>query len=141
MKRQKNRRAERGNAMIIGVLAIVLAMALFALITDVSLLYATKSRMETYARETATAGATAIDLNGFTGTGKPKLIPDLAVTKATAYFYALKTGYTLVSVKATTTLVTVEISDQAQLYLIRAFVPISSFQIVVQASAQPQVGF
>lgn len=141
MKRPRNRRAERGNAMIIGVLAIVLAMALFALITDVSLLYATKSRMETYARETATAGATAIDLNGFTGTGIPRLIPDQAVTKATNYFYALKTGYKLVSVTATTSQVTVQISDQAQLYLIRAFVPISSFQIVVQASAQPQIGF
>lgn len=143
MPRRKNRLNQRGNATLLGALMITLALGLFALITDGGLLYASQSRLETYAQEVARAGATAIDLNGATASGKAYLLPNIAGPRATQYFQALGLGstYHLDFVHATPDSITVQISHTQPVYLIGAFVPIHSVQITVQASAVPQVGF
>ncbi len=144
MWRKGNRQAERGNTLLIGILMITLALGLFALITDVGLLYATKSRLLTYAQEVARAGATAIDLDDYTATGKAHLNPTLAQQQAEKHFESLglsPADYQMTILEATRDIITVQISHEQQLYLITAFVPIGSVNVVVEASAIPQVGF
>ncbi len=143
MARKRNRRAEQGNTLLLGALMITLALGLFALITDVGLVYAAKSRLQTYAQEVARAGATAIDLNEYTATGVAHLNTVLAVQQAEKHFQSLELGpeYIMTILEATPDTITVQISHNQPVYLIGAFVPISSVSIVVQASAIPQVGF
>ncbi len=146
MSSSKSRRRERGNAMLLGVLMLTLALGLFALITDGGLLYASKSRMETYAQEIARAGATAVNLNGVTGSGTAQLDWAVAQQRATQYFQALNLGtsYSLFIEPQNPqrpNVFTVQLSHDQQVYLIGAFVPIHAVTIVVQASAVPQVGF
>jgi uncharacterized membrane protein len=143
MARTRNRRAEQGNTLLLGALMITLALGLFALITDVGLLYATKSRLQTYAQETARAGATAIDLNDYTASGVAHLNTTLAVQQANKHFQSLGLGpdYVMTILEATTEQITIQITHEQPVYLIGAFVPISSVSIKVQASAIPQVGF
>lgn len=143
MSHHTRRRRQCGNTTLLGALMLLLALGLFALVSDGALLYASKSRLETYAQEVARAGATAIDLNGATGSGRAFLNPALAKTQANDYFEGLKLGptYSMRIVQVTLDGITVEISHAQPVYLIAAFVPIHSVQIVVQASAVPKVGF
>ncbi len=122
---------------------ILLALGLFALVTDGGLLYASKTRMESYAQEVARAGATAIDLNGATESGKAHLNIQLARQQAENYFHQLGLGdtYSMPPPQVTPDMITVEIIHTQPVYLIGAFVPIHAVKIVVQASAVPQVGF
>jgi Flp pilus assembly protein TadG len=146
MQARKQRRRERGNATLLGALMLTLALALFALITDGGLLYASKSRLETYAQEVARAGATAVDLNGVTGSGNATLNWAAAQQQAKQYFQGLQLGSSYVLTiepqdpKNPNTF-TIQISHDQPIYLIAAFVPIHSVTIVVQASAEPKVGF
>lgn len=150
------RRGQRGNALLMGVLMFTLALALFALITDVGLLYKARSELESYAQEVARAGATAVDLQGaFPGSNQPlHLVQPLAIQRATQFWNSLqsslggsKSGYTLVILPIVfdPTLnadkITVQITHDQPVYLIAAFVPIHQVTITVQASAIPQVGF
>lgn len=140
---RKQRRRERGNATLLGALMLTLALGLFALVTDGGLLYASKSRLETYAQEVALAGATAVDLNGVTGSGTATLDTKLASQQATQYFQGLNLGstYSMQITALTANSITVQISHDQPVYLIGAFVPIHTVTIVVQASAVPKVGF
>ncbi len=142
-RRGGSRRAERGNATLLGALMLTLALALFALITDGGLLYASKDRLETYAQEVAQAGATAVDLNGVTSSGVARLNTTLATQQANRYFQDLNLGptYTMTITTLTPTLITVQISHDQPVYLIAAFVPIHTVHIVVAASAVPKAGF
>ena len=146
MLARKHRKWERGNATLLGALMLTLALALFALITDGGLLYASKSRLETYAQEVARAGATAVDLNGATASGTAQLNWPIAQQLANQYFQGLNLGpgYNLVIVPQDPqhpNVFTVQISHDQPVYLIAAFVPIHTVTIVVQASAVPKVGF
>src|SRR5690349_20192051 len=125
---RRGRRGQRGNATLLGALMLTLALGLFALITDGGLLYASKSRLETYAQEVAQAGATAVDLNGVTGSGTAHLNVTLAAQQAEQYFQDLNLGPTyIMTIKAlTSTQITVEISHDQPVYLIAAFVPLHS---------------
>jgi Flp pilus assembly protein TadG len=138
-----SRRGQRGNATLLGALMLTLALGLFALITDGGLLYASKSRLETYAQEIARAGATAVDLNGVTGSGTATLDMALAAQQAEQYFQGLNLGptYSMTIKTLTPTLITIQMSHDQPVYLIAAFVPLHSVSIVVEASAVPKVGF
>ena len=146
MQARKQRRWERGNATLLGALMLTLALGLFALITDGGMLYASKSRLETYAQEVARAGATEANLNGVTGSGTAQLNWAEAVNQANQYFQGLQLGpsYVLTIMpqdQQHPNVFTVKISHDQPVYLIAAFVPIHTVTIVVQASAVPQVGF
>ena len=146
MPARNHRRRERGNATLLGALMLTLALALFALVTDGGLLYASKSRLETYAQEVALAGATAVDLNGVTGSGTATLDWNTAQIQATQYFQGLQLGPTYVLTivpqnPQSPNVFTVQISHDQPVYLIAAFVPIHTVTIVVRASAVPKVGF
>lgn len=143
MSSKSRRRWERGNATLLGALMLTLALGLFALIADGGLLYASKSRLETYAQEVARAGATAVNLNGVTGSGTAQINTTLARQQATQYFQALNLGptYTMTITTLTTSKITVQITHDQPVYLIGAFIPIHSVSIVVEASAIPEVGF
>jgi hypothetical protein len=129
--------------MVLGALMLTLALGLFALIMDGGLLYASKSRLQTYAQEVARAGATAVDLNGVTGSGTAHLNVTLAQQQATQYFQALNLGptYVMTITALTPNSITVQLSHEQPVYLIGAFVPINSVSIVVEASAVPKAGF
>ena len=143
MVSRTRRRWERGNTTLLGALMLTLALGLFALIMDGGLLYASKSRLQTYAQEVARAGATEVDLNGVTGSGTAHLNVVRAQQQATQYFQALNLGptYTMTITNLTTSIITVQLSHEQPVYLIGAFVPIHSVSIVVEASAVPEVGF
>jgi Flp pilus assembly protein TadG len=143
MASRTHRRWERGNATLLGALMLTLALGLFALITDGGLLYASKSRLETYAQEIARAGATEVNLNGVTGSGTAQINIPLAQQQATQYFQDLNLGptYSLTRMTVTTSKITIQLSHDQPVYLIGAFVPIHSVTIVVEASAVPEVGF
>lgn len=144
MQTPTSRRAQRGNALIIGVLLFTLLLGFMALVVDGALLYGDYSDLETYARECALAGATAVDLNGYTASGQPHLDPALASARATAQFQGLQlgAGYTFRVLQALPGSITVEISHPHRLYLISVFwPPTSAFSISAQATAVPQIGF
>ena len=139
-----SRRAQRGNALIIGVLLFTLLLGFLGLVVDGALLYGDHSDLETSARECALAGATAIDLNGYTASGQPQLNPALASARATAAFQGLQLGpdYTFQVVQVTTEAITVRISHPHHFYLIALFwPPASSYSVSAQATAVPQIGF
>lgn len=144
MDSHTSRRAQRGNALIIGVLLLTLLLGFIGLVVDGALLYGDHSDLETYARECALAGATAVDLNGYTASAQPHLDPALASARATAQFRGLRLGsdYTFQVVQVTPNAITVQISHPHRFYLIALFwPPAPAYRVSAQSTAVPQIGF
>ncbi|GAA3040780.1 pilus assembly protein TadG-related protein [Actinokineospora globicatena] len=119
------------------VVVLVTGILILAGLTlDGGLALAAKVRASGQAESAARAGAQAIDLTAYRGTGTLRLVPAQAVANAQAHLAAEGATGT-VTVTDDTVTVTVTAVQHTQLL---GLVGIGSFQVHGQASAHPQRG-
>ncbi|CRK57638.1 hypothetical protein [Alloactinosynnema sp. L-07] len=122
------------SAFVVVLVSGILALAGLAL--DGGLALAAKVRATGQAEAAARAGAQAIDLTAYRGTGALRLVPAQAVADAQAHLAAVGATGT-VSVTGDTVTVTVTASRSTQLL---GLVGIGSMSVHGQGSARPQRG-
>ncbi|MCC8245029.1 pilus assembly protein TadG-related protein [Saccharothrix luteola] len=131
-------RADEGNvtAFVMALTTGILALA--GLTLDGGLALAAKVRANGQAEAAARAGAQAIDLTAYRGSGTVRLVPAQAVANAKAHLAAEgATGTVTVSGDTVTVTVTVTVTQTTQLL---GLVGIGALQVHGQGSAHPQRG-
>ncbi|MCP2269238.1 pilus assembly protein TadG-related protein [Actinokineospora diospyrosa] len=128
--------ADRGQVTAFVVVLVTGILVLAGLTLDGGLALAAKVRATGQAEAAARAGAQAIDLTAYRGTGTLRLVPAQAAANAQAHLAAEGATGT-VTVTGDTVTVTVTAVQRTQLL---GLVGIGSFQVHGQGSAHPQRG-